>query len=113
MTHLADSPVFLAAETWLATSGRLLLRVAAMLFMAYLVTLAGTLAASALAGTRPSAGRSSRGDRASRSRGRQAAASAPVRGRREAVGASVRGRQETVGAPAQAGLASQVKANLT
>ena len=48
MTELADSPTFMAIETWLATSGRLLLRVAAMLFMAYLLTMAGSLAAAAL-----------------------------------------------------------------
>lgn len=55
MTELADSSTFTAAETWLTTSGRLLLRVAAMLFMAYLLTLVGTLIVSALGASLSSA----------------------------------------------------------
>lgn len=48
MIELADASTLTSAENWLATSGRLLLRVAAMLFMAYLLLLIGTLALSAL-----------------------------------------------------------------
>lgn len=74
MPDLADSTLVASAEAWITGSGRLLLRLAAMLFLAYLLTMALTLvlwsAPTAGDRTRLSALRSTRGLRAAARRHR-------------------------------------------